>query len=208
MLALSLYKRTFGDRNFEVVVKMENVFQTTRRVMNASGHGYIYEFFVNTNGKLVVREIDENSQILELLDGTVEGFKTWAENLPIRLQKIHSHWYCKKQSTVVFRGVSFDNHDVSFLIKKQHDTTDRCYRVQENDAKCHWMDLCKEDKIKSLDSLVIEKIPNSCPVVNIFKKFETDRGLIHVYYAGGNGKALIFELPRFDLSFSFRLNQG
>ena len=61
MLALPLYKRSFGDRNFEVVVNIDNVFVTTRRVMNASGHKYIYEFFVDTNRKLVVREIDEES---------------------------------------------------------------------------------------------------------------------------------------------------
>lgn len=130
MLALSLYKRSFGDRNFEVVVKMDNTFKTTRRVMNTSGHRYIYEFFVNTDGKLVVREIDEDSQILELLDGTEDIFETWSGKLPIRLQKMHSHWYCRKKSTVVLRGVSFDKHDVSFLIIKQQDTTDRCYRVQ------------------------------------------------------------------------------
>ena len=70
------------------------------------------------------------------------------------------------------------------------------------------MDLCKEEKIKSLDRLVIEKSQNSCPVVNIFKKFETDRKLIHVFFEGDGRKALIFELPRFDLSFSFSLNQG
>ena len=59
ILALSLYKRSFGDLNFEVVVKADNVFKTTRRIMNTSGHGYIYEFFVDIDGKLVIREIDE-----------------------------------------------------------------------------------------------------------------------------------------------------
>ena len=48
MLALSLYKRSFGDRNFEVVVKMDNVFMTTRAVKNALGQEYIYEFFLDT----------------------------------------------------------------------------------------------------------------------------------------------------------------
>ena len=47
--------------------------------MNASGNGYFYEFFVDKNGKLVVREIDEKRLTLELLDGTEE----WASDLPI-----------------------------------------------------------------------------------------------------------------------------
>lgn len=76
MLALSLYKRSFGDRNFEVIVTRDNIFKTTRRVfevvvtrdnifktkrrvINTSGNGYFYEFFIDRNGKLVVREIDE-----------------------------------------------------------------------------------------------------------------------------------------------------
>ena len=114
MLALSLYKRSFGDRNFEVVVTMDNIFKTTRRVMNASGNGYFYEFFVDKNGKLVVREIDEKRSLtLELLDGT------WASDVPIRLQKMHSHWYCRNTSTIVLRNVSFDKHEVSFVCIKQ-----------------------------------------------------------------------------------------
>ena len=115
MLALSLYKRSFGDRNFEVVVTMDNIFKTTRRVMNSSGNGYFYEFFVDKNGKLVVREIDEKRLTLELLDGTEE----WASDLPIRLQKMHSHWYCRNTSTIVLRNVSFDKHEVSFVCIKQ-----------------------------------------------------------------------------------------
>ena len=49
-------------------------------------------------------------------------------------------------------------------------------------------------------------MPNTCKVVNIFKKFEIDRGLIHVYSEREN--SMIFELLRFDLSFSLSLNQG
>ena len=119
---------------------------------------------------------------------------------------MHSHWYCRKNSTVVFRGVSFEKHEVSFIVIKQN--SDLCYRVQENDAKCHWMELCKEEKIKNLNRLVIEKIPNSCKVANILKKFELDRELIHVYSADAEESTLIFELPRFDFSFSLMLNQG
>ena len=58
ILALSLYKRSFGDRNFEVVVNAENIFMTTSFVKNASGQEFIYEFFVDTKEKLVVREND------------------------------------------------------------------------------------------------------------------------------------------------------
>ena len=86
MLALSLYKRSFGDRNFEVVLNKNNVFMTTSIVKNASGQESIYEFFVDPNGKLVVRENDElRSLTLELLDGTEQGFKEWANDLPVRL---------------------------------------------------------------------------------------------------------------------------
>ena len=103
----------------------------------------------------------------------------------------------------MLRNVSFDKDDVSFFVIKQG-----FFRVQENDAKSYWMDLCKEENFKRLDRLVIEKAPNSCPVINIFKKFETDRGLIHVYIAGDNNKTLLFELPRFDLSFKLNLKEG
>ena len=53
---------------------------------------------------------------------------------------------------------------------------------------------------------MIEKTAESCKIGRILTKFETDRRFIHVYYAPGN--TLIFELPRFDLSFSLRFNQG
>jgi len=49
---------------------------TTTPVKSASGEEFIYEFFVDSNGKLVVQEIDERRSLtLELLDGTEEGFQ-------------------------------------------------------------------------------------------------------------------------------------
>ena len=37
-------------------------------------------------------------------------------------------------------------------------------------------------------------------ITHILEKFETTPGLLHTYYAAQTG-ALVFELPRFDLSF-------
>ena len=98
ILEHKLYKRSFGDRNFKVVSKNE-VYETVRRV-----GGFLYNFTLKADGKLSVVETSHHGDKVELLDGTDNGIELWAEELPIRLKEMHSHWLSRETNTIILRG--------------------------------------------------------------------------------------------------------
>ncbi|KAL3776347.1 hypothetical protein ACHAW5_003521 [Stephanodiscus triporus] len=95
IMAHPLYTRTFGDSNFEVVGKGD--FLETRYPI----FGRFYRF---SNGlRLTIYEFQEDeSEMLELLDGTADGF-SWAVDLPIRLKSMHSHWLSRESNLIILR---------------------------------------------------------------------------------------------------------
>jgi hypothetical protein len=107
ILDLPLYKRIFGDSNFEVTRDPCGVLTTLRPV-----GGRTYSFYVDTGGgRLIVRERKEDAgpasdcgQLeLLLLDGCAAGIECWGVALPPRLKEMHSHWVCLKLKLVVLR---------------------------------------------------------------------------------------------------------
>ena len=190
------YKRTFGNSNFDVVLTKDNVLKTTRSIK-----GCFYEFFEAIDGSLIIREFGSRRRdILELLDGNEEELQIWGKDLPVRLQKMYSHWHCRERAVVVLRSKHFDERSVCFLCKQESEHF-ICYRVPENLRQTAWFDLCDNSMLYSFDRLVQERLPNMCPIVNILKKFERSSSFIHVFSAG-QSTATIFELPRYGLSFS------
>ena len=209
ILSLPLYKRSFTDRNFEVVLAPSGILKTVR----LQG-GFRYDFYVNAAGKLTVHEIDPESPDapLELLDGTEARVDEWGEQLPIRLQQMHSHWYCRSMNAVILRSKLFHLRDVDFILVDS-DTLPSfgreelmvtniagnpgwlCFRVPDHQAKLKWFQSAAY--IDNFDQLVL---PAPSQVLTVLSKFETDPDLVHVYYTAPD-HVLVCELPRFDLAF-------
>jgi hypothetical protein len=106
----ALYKRTFGNRNFEIYVTPEAI-ETTARAVN----GYIYSFHSDTvSNYLTIIETSESNAVdeLELL-----GDEKWKENLPKLLREEYSHWVSRKFGIVVFRGINYLDKKVSYLLQ-------------------------------------------------------------------------------------------
>ena len=211
ILDLPLYRRTFLDRNFEVVLTSSGVLETVR-----FQSGFKYEFFVNAQGNLVAREIDPRNEDapLELLDGTLQGVGAWGGELPIRLQQMHSHWLCRSMDTMVLRPVRFDQRSVQFIVMQStvllrlwheglhlHNFAGNpgwlCFRVMDHQADLSW--LTSTAQVDTFDQLVI---PADSKVLHVLGKFETQPGLVHAFYAADG--AMIFELPRYDLAFELK----
>lgn len=99
--AASLYLRTFGSVNHEVVPAGSGQLQTIRPIQ-----GRFYKFFLvetssaaaSSQGQLVITELDptqpsQGELQLELLDpGPEEACAVWGHELPLRLRKLYSHW--------------------------------------------------------------------------------------------------------------------
>ncbi|EJK67911.1 hypothetical protein THAOC_10982 [Thalassiosira oceanica] len=101
-----LYKRTFANRNFEVVedggflVTCTPVFDRHYR-------------FLELSGDLQVLEADPNTgETMELLGSAGD----WTGTLPSRLRSMHSHWLLRDRNIVLVRGIGFNDRDVSFVI--------------------------------------------------------------------------------------------
>lgn len=198
-------------RNFEVLKTSAGVLETVR----LQG-GFKYEFFLDPTGQLVVREVNPSDvdMALELLDGT--KVESWGQQLPLRLQKMHSHWYCREELCVVLRRTAFYEREAQFMLVhsseidfiasavKNHagdlglngDRAWLCFRLPDHQAKkCPWRDHMRS--LSWFDQLVL---PNAASAaMQIFGKFETDPGVVHAYYDADG--MLIFELPRYDLGF-------
>lgn len=213
ILKLPLYKRTFADRNFEVVTDETGALRTTRPIS-----GRVYSFFVNANGALIVHEREDReggSDILELLDGTPEQAELWGAlmgaSLPIRLRHMHSHWLSRDRCVILLRPHSFDRRRVEFLLVWNPEEqmilntflnpsfSCRCYRIPEHLQKKSWQEeLIPLAATEKLDELMAHPNPPDL-IIQILRKFETDAALIHTYRAC-NGD-LLFELPRYGLVF-------
>lgn len=187
--------------------------------------GFKYEFFLDHSGQLVAREVSPSdvSMALELLDAT--EMESWGQDLPIRLQKMHSHWYCRKLRIVVLRQQAFCEREPQFILV-HYDTTIAsnyhhevckvpsvkkhagesghggslawlCFRLLDHQAKERsWLDHLR-GSLSLLERLVLPDA--SSAAMHILRKFETEPGVVHAFYDADG--VLIFELPRYDLSF-------
>ena len=109
-----LYERTFQNRDFEVVLTADGKLQTTRTIS-----GFQYRFFFTSSERLIIQEAmvwQDDEDIFELLDGTLEQVNSWGIDLPIRLQLMHSHWYCRALKCITLRPHVFNQLAIQFLL--------------------------------------------------------------------------------------------
>ena len=211
MLLKPLYQRTFADRNFEVRVSSGGALTTLRRV-----HDRFYSFYLDSAGKLVVHENDPDGKAeLELLDGTPDGVTCWGGDLPVRLREMHSHWICRAAGTVMLRPKLFNESGVHFLLNDaRQQAADRtpgetpvptgdwtCHRVPHHQKSMHWHDLNDLGARNTFDELVQA---GDSPVHKVLSKFE-DPSFVHTLItpigSSGGGGGLVFELPRYEITF-------
>ena len=188
-----IYVRTFGDRNFEVIEKGD--FLETRSEV----FGRFYRF--SKGDGLRIHEFKEDeSEMLELLDGVKPN--SWAIDLPKRLKNMHSHWLYRDSNLIVLRGISFNDRDVSFLIK----LTANLGSNIEGKVKCVEVYNVDRDQLPSLmeeiptmDTLVLQQ----SKALDVISKFER-KEYIHLLIDAE--QTLRFFCPRYELTFE--LNEG
>jgi len=221
MLDHPLYQRSFGGRNFEVARSSDSgkvKFKTTRRI-----YGRFYEFSM-TEEKLTIYELEERELRgakrelkLALLDATDCKADYWGADLPLRLQKMYSHWFSEDHNTIVLRGIDFCKFDVSYILSR-NDSTQKawdCLCVPKKSNTKHWTALFGLDDTTTttqLDRLMIVK-PET-PLDDLTKKmshFERPE-FIHFHVRrlevkGEEKSPFVMQIvfPRFNLKFEQRL---
>ena len=57
------------------------------------------------------------SSTLGCLADTTGSERSWSENLPARLQSMHSHWLSRKHGVVLLRGHKYNDRRVEFILR-------------------------------------------------------------------------------------------
>lgn len=185
-----LYKRTFGRSLFRVVPKA-GVYETANHV-----EGRFYQFF-HDGENLHVTEIDKiSNQRLELLDSYKSSL--WGSELPVRLRKLHSHWFCRTSDCVVLRGKMFRERQVSYILGLQlkfsgERVIGSCRSVPEKFEGEELSDIIRN--VESFDELV----KHNSAVTKGLERIEDSR-FIHVIRRKSD---ICFDLPRLKLRFGY-----
>jgi len=121
-------------------------------------------------------------------------------DLPIRLQLQHSHWYCRTLKCITLRPRIFNQRAVQFLLIDTGPTGAwDWYQVPDHLKDTAVSDLLSKPQLSKFNRMVLG--PNDSAVLDIMCQFEY-RSLIHLFLSSPD--SLIFEFPRFDLSFELR----
>lgn len=231
-----LYIRSFGERTFEVCTMTAATDCSSGKLKTTStvkGSFYTFELLFESE-QLVVHERTASSAgaetgvTLELLAlSDVQEVSSmapgWADNLPIRLKEMHSHWYNAETNVVLLRGVLFFQREVAFFIcdpsrpgvqPAQTTAGTQCFRVPLHRRNEDWAfafnvsttDLDATAGLReNLDQLVL----HDSKAIEVLAKLE-DKAFIHTYFegreTGQTSSALLkIELPRFELRFKFEI---
>ncbi|KAG1659824.1 hypothetical protein FOA52_003767 [Chlamydomonas sp. UWO 241] len=218
ILTHPLYKRTFGDHDFEVTRTSDGVLRTTKAFA-----GSLYDFLCE-GSRLSITEIDIQQGVeLELLDvGTDGSCGEWGKQLPKRLRELHSHWLARKQKVIVLRPPNFRMHDSHFIASilslgvniADYCVSYECWRVPPHARGVPWLKLSR-DLWRFSRTVLTELLllaDSSVTAKRILSKFEQPE-FIHVYSLQAvsgrmgwstsfTGGTLLWELPRYRLEFS------
>ncbi|KAJ3130146.1 hypothetical protein HK100_008218 [Physocladia obscura] len=177
-----LYKKHFKSRNFQVQ-KIGSILKTSDPLDDK-----LYEFAL-LKSILLIREIDVNTgTTLELIDFNSGHIKWWSE-LPIRLQKLHSHWYCAEKRALIMRGIEILDKSISHIAFWNNSEVGFCFEVESHDKANTIAEL--EKKKKDMEYFAYFSAP-------IFERIELQE-FVHTM-STSTGKALV-HLPRFNLRF-------
>ncbi|EFJ48301.1 hypothetical protein VOLCADRAFT_104794 [Volvox carteri f. nagariensis] len=197
-----LYRRTFGEWNFDVALASDGVMRALRPVQQR-----LYDFAVSADGqRLAISETDfELGSRLELLDAGPKGAcGGWGAELPLSLRTLHSHWLSREQGVMVLRPLDFQKHDVHFIVRctpapvpastplapaapdvavaaatsPSHACIYDCRRVPPHLRHRHWHSLLAKHRAELTDKLVL--LAGAMVKDRILARFE-DLKFIHAY---------------------------
>lgn len=192
-----LYVRSFGERQFEVVMK-DGFLETCRPAFNR-----FYRFSLGPDLKIYEFNKDE-SEFLELLGVTHAKFN-WSTDIPPRLTNMHSHWLCRDKHFIVLRDIRFNDRNISYVVKiapPHHHMFEPQTTKVKGVVKCvgaHHegrtnLSTMMEDS-DNMDTLVLHR----SPALDILSKFEA-KEFIHSLIEPSNNK-MKFYFPRFKMTF-------
>eukprot|EP00798_Chlamydomonas_sp_ICE-L_P004010 gene4010-14090_t len=213
IVAHHMYRRAFGDINFEMAKTSTGVLQTLKPVK-----GHIYNFSM-VGGTLVVTEEvagqgrHSSLELLDVGDVRTAPCTPWGAELPVRIRQLHSHWLCRARNIIVVRPISFLCHGTHFVIccnPKSEDSNQSnngdvekfrysCLRIPLHLMSRPWLSLLSEHRAELTDELVLAQ--QSSLGLNILAKLE-DSKFIHTY--SQETSSLLWELPRYGLEFEQR----
>ncbi|KXS16815.1 hypothetical protein M427DRAFT_285457 [Gonapodya prolifera JEL478] len=189
-----LFKRHFGDRDFEVTRRESNGQYVFRTMHAVDGH-YFYEFSLR-EGVLVVRELRKDPQATNTFSQNlqlVDVGNNWFTDLPIRLQTMHSHWILAGQRVMVMRSIDVFNRSVQFIIHNG-----QCYSVTLADANCGPSDLLRHTSTMNRFIVVNSSPPSRLESVKAVMTKLEDEKYIHTLELK---KTIFLDLPRLSIRF-------
>lgn len=188
ILGHTLFKRTFGQRDFEICVSADGSLKTNRKL-----RGCHYNFLL-VDGSLKVTDHAPGEPVLELLDGSCP--ETWGAQLPVRLRRLHSHWLDRTTRSVFLRSAELPARDTSFMARPEGDDVGsiRCYQVPKHLQSCTARQLLALPDGSLTDTLVLW----DAPPISGLSKFEP---LVFVHFFW-DGRRYRVELPRYKLEFT------
>ena len=173
-----LYKRTFGNRNFEVEILGFRHYQAARCV----GKDFKYEFIIDSSDSLHIFEKNVVSGVNLML------LRRESMDLPVLLKERHSHWFCSLRHVVLMRDPFYSRRQMTYVVTK-----DETY--------------CLPHKYSCLTlGKVVDVLPDcerlafgETRLLTSLEQFEP-KEYIHLYLS--HDKASVrYALPRFRLAF-------
>lgn len=175
-----LYRRTFGERNFEMEIVDFRHYRTARPVQDR----FLYEFLMDSSNVLHIFEKDttdlEGSKLVLLRKDGVD--------LPRLLQEKHSHWYSHTRNIILLRGPMYRDRSISFAI-----TEDATYKIPPSFSRA-----TQDEVIEALPGFDV-LLRGETQLATAMSAFEY-KDFVHVT-VNPERNCLHFSLPRYKLSF-------
>jgi hypothetical protein len=184
-----LYRRSFGDVNFETLLLSNGWIESSRPV-----YGRKYRLRYDSDSKLLLiqeRRIgDDEDSFLQLVDAN-NRFKYF----PSRLLEMHSHWYNPFLNTLVLRPIDFRKRNIHFIVREitSKKPLVYCVPIHKQIEEDIWRDRVQDCEWDQL-------VPKDPRIVQVISKFEPEEYL-H-FYQTPRGETKI-DFPRYHLSFEY-----
>lgn len=180
-----LFRRVFGEIDFEVTVDKDGVHKTRVPIMDRH-----YSFHMKGDKLLIYEEyVDQVPQKLLLLDATAVTY--WSNRVPVGMTELYSHWL--GQNFILFRPVAFGNRSIYYMLNRYG-----LYKVsrQRREKPVTFLNTV----FLTFDKFLVlgQKMKAG---LAFFSKFDREE-YIHPYLT--NEKALKIVLARYRISFELK----
>ncbi|KAJ3397400.1 hypothetical protein HDU80_009570, partial [Chytriomyces hyalinus] len=191
----ALYKKHFGNRDFQIQ-PVGPSFITVDPL-----NGCFYEFTPDDSNLVILeRKVSEGSA-LQLLDFSV--MEWWAE-LPVRLQMMHSHWFCSDRRALCMRPIDVTKKAISFVALWKNPQISESSSLRKDDVGFFAVGIHDSNltfatlltRTQAMDQFIHLEGQDICTAVSRLE----DLAFVHTLLSPKN--EVVISLPRFKLSFS------